>query len=481
MTRFAAALFVVSLAGWATWLVLLRPTYQELLPASGAIGALADAVLRGQAPGAEDGRTFLGTYYLPPVPAAVALARRAGFSWRDALRVVSALSALLLAAAVWQAATVMGGGRAGALLAVTLLLAAYPIRASSAGGRADLLATACAIAAVAAWMKDPELRGWRAPVLAAAAWLVKALAVAVPVAVVIWALARRRPGIAGRFAVRFVVAAGVGVALTIPLHGPAWYAQVWRDLFLATPGSWNPLRAPVELLRYAGGLAELTVIGALGILTLLERERRSGPAAAYGGVALALALFAFANYGAAHNHLIELTAFGAAAAGAWVARSGPASPVLPGLLALALAGATARDLGPVLRYAGMSERRARLSERLRSEPGAVLTEDALPMLVSGRRPELSDPSALRTMSLNGDARAARVEQAIRQRRFALVVLDHDLDESAYWYSAYHLGDPIVRALRDAYRKEGILDEHHLYRPRPVAPTPEVGSAAPARR
>jgi hypothetical protein len=80
IARLSPALLAIALGAWIVTLAYCWPTYHQMHPASGAVAALADAILRGQAPGADDGETFLGTYYLPPVPMAVAAARRIGLS-----------------------------------------------------------------------------------------------------------------------------------------------------------------------------------------------------------------------------------------------------------------------------------------------------------------------------------------------------------------------------------------------------------------
>src|SRR5262249_34639089 len=77
----AVLLLVIALAAALACLWLVRGSYFGFYPAAGTMAALADAVLRGQAPGHHDGTTFLRTFYFPPYPLLVAAAKRSGLEW----------------------------------------------------------------------------------------------------------------------------------------------------------------------------------------------------------------------------------------------------------------------------------------------------------------------------------------------------------------------------------------------------------------
>src|SRR5262249_41039434 len=160
-------------------------------------------------------------------------------------------------------------GRRGALLAPLFVMSTLMFKASSLGGRADPLAVAFALMALASWCRDPEARGWGVPAWAAASFLVKATSVAVPVAFVVTALPARRAVLArSRFAVRFVAAALLQLLVTLPIHGPTWYVAAWRALLTETPATSSWLRGPTELVRYLGACGEIAVFATLA-LTLL--------------------------------------------------------------------------------------------------------------------------------------------------------------------------------------------------------------------
>src|SRR5258705_5534963 len=78
---FISALLLVALSGWLAAVAALWHSYFGMFPATGVVAALADAVLRGQAPGHDDGSAFLVSYYFPPFPMLVAAAHRLGLQW----------------------------------------------------------------------------------------------------------------------------------------------------------------------------------------------------------------------------------------------------------------------------------------------------------------------------------------------------------------------------------------------------------------
>lgn len=463
---FASALCLAALAGWLAATVALWPGYREMNSSTGVFATLADAVLRGQAPAHEDGESFMATYYFPPFPLAVAAAHRAGLSWKDALRATSVVTGILLLAAAVTLALALGGGADAALLAVALLLASYFFKSATSGGRADLLAAACALGALASWVRDPGARGWRTPALAAASALVKATSISLPLALVAWALARREWGVLPRFGARFALCVAAGVTLTLPVHGPGWYLDAMRGLATGTPGTWNALRGPAEMIRFLGSYSEVAVASSFALIFLGSRGTRSAPPAVFFGASLAVAVFVMTNHGAGFNHLTELIALVAVCAGVWGARGLAAGSPLPAVaLALVVLAGGWRDLLPLLRHARDEHNlRAGVTRVIRDEPGPVLSEDALLTLAAGRRPALTDPGALRSLALKGDPRAERVVQALERGEFRLVVLLEDLEWGERWYRDFHLGEPAASALRRRYRKVAEVDGFHLYRP-----------------
>ena len=463
---FVWALLAAALLGWIAVIAAAWRSYYGMVPATGVVATLADAILRGQAPGHEDGSSFLVTFYLPPFPLLVAALHRIGLGWLVALRSASVLTGVLLLAASAWAALALGGGRRAALLAPALVLATYTFKASSIGGRADLLAAALSIAALGAWSRDEGARGWGAPALAAGAFLTKATALTVPIALVLWCLAHRRAAPLLRFGARFAACWVAGALLLLPIHGPRWYAEALGALVTATPSTSLWLRGPTELVRYLGSCGELAVFAALALALLASGAMRGRPSRAYGAASLAIAMYVMTNFGAGPNHLDEITCAAATWAAVWAAPRLSRPALMPAFaLAIAVAGASWRDfVGPARHGTAPAYLRASLIGQIRAEPGDVLTEDALLSLAAGRRPAVSDPGALRSMSLKGDPRAMKVVERLAAGSYSLVVLNDNLDASARWYRNVHLGDRVTAAIRSRYREASVVDEYHLYRP-----------------
>ncbi len=493
--RSALLVLVIALTAWIVSLVRTWDGYTGMNHTAGTVAALADATLHEEAPGAERSGVFLGTIYAPPFPLLVAALHGSGMSWRAALRWASLLSAVALLAAVFAAAVATGGSAAGAAVALALIIAAFPFKAASLAGRADLLAAACSIAALAAWNLDREQRGWLTAMLAALGWLTKLSTLTLPVAIVIWAVNQQQAVPAIRFVARFVLFVALGTLVTLPFHGAAWYSSALGTLLASPPNTGHALRGPAELLRYLGAFAELAAAAALALAFVTSRETRHRPVRSFAVATLALALVVLSNRGSDHNHLIELAAFAAVAGGIWCERIGARAVALPAaLVTVVVCAASWRDLQSFNRQADdPAARRDAVLAAVRADTGSVFAEDPLVVLAAGRRSPLADPATFRSLERDGDRAARRMVADLAAGRWSLVVLETDLETGApRWYHDFHLGDDAVTALRERYEKRGNADGYVLYARRvppadtltspaapPVAPAP-VPATAPVR-
>src|SRR5262245_3440000 len=154
-----AVLFVV-LAAWALLLAQTWDTWVGMNHATGTVAVLADAALHGEAAGHEGASEYLGALYAPPFPLLVAGFKAVGLSWLHAVRLAWLGSALLLLAATAWAARAAGASTTGVRATLALIAACNLFKVATLGGRADLFAAACTVAAVAAWLRDRELKGW---------------------------------------------------------------------------------------------------------------------------------------------------------------------------------------------------------------------------------------------------------------------------------------------------------------------------------
>jgi hypothetical protein len=332
-------------------------------------------------------------------------------------------------------------------------------------GRADLLAVAFSLAALAAWTRDREARGWALPALAAAALLTKATSVTVPLALAAWALGRRDAATLGRFAWRFAACVLTGLLVTLPAHGPSWYASVLRTLLTAAPGTSNFLRPPAELIRYLGACGELAC------------SRRSRSAAVRAADARDAAGRICRRFAAHHARCHGQRGLGPEPSGragrsgrSWRSGVGRAAPLAaraprPGRAHDRGAGGTWRDLLPAVRHAGAAGNvRADVIAAVRAEPGPVLTEDALIALAAGHRPAISDAAPLRPLSLQRDPRALRWWRRSTSGAFPWSCSTTTSMPSARWYRIVYLGEPVTIALKARYRAAGVVDGYYLYRP-----------------
>jgi len=90
------------------------------------------------------------------------------------------------------------------------------------------------------------------------------------------------------------------------------------------------------------------------------------------------------------------------------------------------------------------------------------------LLAAGRRSPITDPATLRSRALAGDLRAQRIAAETADRHWALVVLETDTANEA-WYRDFHFGDAVMRPLRAGYERAGDADGFALYRPRVALP------------
>jgi hypothetical protein len=458
--------------------------YHGLGITSGQIAVIADAMLHGERPGDAlvlDGRAassaeptspprrLLTPVYFPAFPAGIAVLVRTGLSWKDALRTGSIAGAAALLIAVAAASRGLGGGWGTAACAGALLCAQFAFKGAVVAGRGDLIAAAFAVAALAAWLDDPGLERWWAPVLAAAALLAKATAIGLPLAVLLSCVTAGRWTAFARFSLRFAIAILAGVALTLPVGGPVWYAAAAHTILTAPMNVSHALRGPAELLRYLASYAEFTVAFSIAVAWLARPEHRRGPLAWFLLATTGVALLVMSNRGGDHNHLLEPMAAASLGAALWVtARGHGARAVAWALVGVAVVAASWRDVRPVL-AAGRStiESHERILNAVAAEPGPVLAEDPLLSLAAGRRPAVTDTGILRALIRRGDETALFVLDDLRARAYALVVLNADVEaEAEHWYRDFNLGSEAVEALRTNYRLEQTLDGFFLYRPAP---------------
>jgi hypothetical protein len=472
----AAGVLAAALAMWLLVVAQAWPTFLGMNPATGTVAALADASLHGRAPGADGGSTFLAALYTPPFPLVVARLHALGVGWRDALRIASVLSIILLLAATAWCVRAAGGRGTGTACACALLVASFPIQSATLAGRADGLAAALTLAAVAAWLGTPDLRSWKPPLLSALAWMTKITALTVPAAILLEAVRGRRIGPALRYLAGFAIGLAAALALMIPAHGPAWMASVTHAMLWARPNTTVLARGPAELLRYLASFAELAVIASLAIVGLATGGDRMGRLRMASLISLIIALAVMSNRGSDHNHLLELTALTAVSAGLFIERTlptrageplPPAAALAATLVVLAVAAGSWRNFDSVHRAAPRPEsRRAGITARIAGAPGEVFTEDPLLALTAGRPAAVADPALLRSLAARGEPRALGIVDDLERGRWTMLVLESEPSLTSSWYRDFHLGPRATAALLQSYRETGQVDGYVVMERRP---------------
>lgn len=499
--RLAWIVCAFAVAAGLACIAVAWPTWSGMNHTTGTVAALADATLHGESPGHAGPDAHLDALYLPVFPVGVGLLRRAGLDWLPALRTASLLSWLLLLAATGWAAHRVHGGRAAAPLAMALVACAGPVHVASLSGRADLLAAAASVAALAAWTSDrPGPRresGWLAAGFAALALLTRATSLMLPLAVVARALIERDARPALRFALQFAVALGALLLLLLPVHGPEWFAAVFQQMWLAPVNTMHALRGPLELVRYLGSYAELTVIAVLAAVSLrgapddrhtMTHVQRDEPSLARIPFAmrlavhtagraielrtaaiasLALALIVLANRGSDHNHLVELLAIGAiAAVGLGERLEGDARRVFAGFVLVAVVSASWRDVAAERRHAAdPMNQRAGIQALVRAEQGEVLSEDPMLSVACGRRPAFADPASVRAVARAGYTGARALEEDALRARWSLLVSELPIDPASTWSRDFHLGEGLARAIATRYERVDTIDGYIVWRPK----------------
>lgn len=199
---------------------------------------------------------------------------------------------------------------------------------------------------------------------------------------------------------------------------------------------------------------------------------------------LPIALAIFRDPGAAENHLVDLMILGPVWLGALLSlapeedrarrKLGTRARAMVGaVLALALCGTIARQLGPPVLDTVVSlssgtpvpgSEKDPLAEEV-SEFDVILSEDAYVPFVRGHRPVVADPYMFARVAADRPGWDDPLVTRIERQEFTKVVLLHDLTERE-WFSNYHFGPRVWQALSDNYVLGAASDGYFVYVPGP---------------
>lgn len=245
------------------------------------------------------------------------------------------------------------------------------------------------------------------------------------------------------------------------------------------------LRAPNQLLYQLTGHASSTVVllplAAVGAILSIGLWRQSVAHIAL-GYALLLLLVVFSDVGTGYNQLLDVVLLTVLAVGVLAGRAATSEePATARVVLLAVAISVlwaasidmtrtiGRDLRLSLSAARAGERATPIGELVAGivRPGeTILAADPSIDVALGRRPLVMDPFMLVRLDRTHPERVDPLIASIEQRRFDLVVMVVRLEnpDVAFWWTDYHFGPRVARALRASYRYDGEVGRYHLYRP-----------------
>ncbi len=443
---------------------------------SGAWATLADDILHGTfyRP-VESPLGWGGTRYPPVYPLLYAGVARVVGSLPTAAELLELLALAALVGCTFLLLERLGVRRRLAVPGAAMVLALVPVQALLGLGKADLLASAFAIAGLLIASREG---GRRADVLIA---LLFCLAVLTKWTVLgsmlgwvthAWIHGRRRVA-----AERAALFGGLLAAGTLGAQLASGGQMLLQLRACATGGGDTEqlLTAPLKLLLNSDPADLLLVILACGVLAAAPRGTwRSLPVLAFVWTGLCL-LATFTSAGIAGNHLLDLTVLALVVLLAGVERGVVplrfAAVVLPLYTVV-----TVSRFSPEVVEGLQTPRPAELLGALgaRSE-GPLLAENPWVPLLAGERPVLADPFAFRILALGRPELMQHLTRDLDAHRFRAVVLRWPADhpDGRAWYAGTHFGPGFVDALSRSYVRVASFRTkprpywtHDVWRPAP---------------
>jgi hypothetical protein len=460
---------------------------------SGVNTALAMRLNQGAFyPALYDGAHYGGTRYMPlPFAAHAALARITG----EYLLSGKALTYTLTLALFVQLFVVLRGlrcGRGVSLALIALLPLTQPGFLAFMTIRGDLMPVVLQLGAV---MIVRRFEGWRGALVAALVCtlglLAKQTALWAPAAILLSYLLNRRWRIAGLFFLAW------GGSLTAALAGLHWVTDgrmraSFEVCAVAIEGP-GPVLAVLNLLYRLGkaGAAAAVLVPALVVgCVVAARQRRLNVYHLAVFCYLPVLVVIFADKGSDYNHLLDLLVLAVPVAGGlWVSLPGTREVNGGNRLALGLAICWAAFAGwatvleggvreaiwawrgaPALAYP------TKPLAGLVADNDTIFSEDPWIEVARNQTPTLLDPFAVSLLTKKHPELTNPLVERLRKGEFTKVVLlrQPGTASSADWHEWYgrHLGEPVIKAIRERYQLEAHAEGYFVYVPRP-APMPLV--------
>lgn len=412
-----------------------------------------------------------GTRFFPLFFCLHATAMKLFWEWRVSGYTLSAVSIVLLIAAVYVLLRRLGANHWLAAGGSLVMLAGSSVQEALLTIREDGMATMLNVWGVALCVgSEPSKRRLCAAAgLFALAFATKETTVFGLTAVFLSFLLTGGKKIAWRLLA--FTAAGYAVvlgAMYFGSHGRAF--EVLRLTAAAGVSIHRIVNSPVELVDDLSGYLGEAMLLAFGLATCLATplpKLARIPPLLFLLTAAATCLI-LSSEGTTSNHLIDLHVAAAVLLISWAASDEARLDLGVGALAAVCLIAwfgfllqRGRDSVPV---------RAQLQEVVQSigkTDAPILAENPLVPVVAGQQPYLLDAFLFRVIREKDPSFADPLWRMLQEKRFSAVVLinDPDSEEGRTWYSTAHFGKGFVEHLKRDYERVGTPGDQFLYMPR----------------
>jgi hypothetical protein len=478
LLRVLGAVFAVAVCGDALAQALLHlRDLSQVNHITGSWLTLAQALCDGvlYPPLEQDGH-YAGTRYMPLFFALIALLAKLTGDYLLAAKLTGLLSMVGLLAAVFVAVRRAVGHVPDAFLLTSVLLVFPEGRRVLLWPHVDALAVALSVGGLI--LVSGERPG-KAPLAVAALLFALALAakfssVAGFAAACVYLGARDRR----RAAWLAALTVGLGVVGFALLHlgSNGRFLDNFRAVGSGGMSAETLAVGPTRMLQAIGLSTRVAFVAPLvlppAVFVLLQdaRLRRFSPWDWYFLVAVPVTLFIFTSPGTDPNHLLELEAAAVLVLAGWLRR--PAEG--PAWTEAAARGFAVAALLFGLVYAAncwhQGPARDAIAQRTLIEAlpadGELLTEDATPAVLLGRRPVVMDPFAFRLLAERDRIDPEPLADRVRRREFAALVLLRDIeDPDESLAPRFHFGPQVTDAIREAYQFDRRVGGYYLFRPR----------------
>ena len=333
------------------------------------------------------------------------------------------------------------------------------------------------IALIARNPDDPRSRTVAA-LLGALALTAKFTAVWGVLAVVTWYLATGRRRDATRFLLTFVASSVLLLGIAQIVSGGRMTESLFTLALSGGVGLKALGRAPNQLITNFGDLtlAAWVLVPVAAIAMLLSRSWRALTLAQWAlGWALITTLMVLSDIGTGYNQMVDVAALLVLVVGGLAARTLQRSwpePVLPVLIPLTIVWGLGTGLAltvlPDVKEAVAGLGNGGSATPLLGEIGpdeTLLSEDPGIPVGLDRTPVILDPFMLPRLATARPDAIDDLVARIDAKEWDLVVLIERAEGNEIWWSRYHLGPPVIQAIRRSYAFDGEVDGFFVYRPR----------------